>query len=236
MKSIRLIQREISRLIRMAMVTYPIDLGKFTVRSLEKILKKVKRDLELDFDDIKVYPGAQPRESADIELYLRGKLIKKISVKTAVSGNLETTLRRLRTDKKIDEDGILVAFALAMKNETPVATKMIIFYIPATIIDGYPLPDILLALRSKIEEKAKKENYDSLDLIAINEAILFEQAYQSIIAKEIAEEARDEARKAKDEARRAREIAEEAKDEARKAREIAEEILKLLKSGKRTEI
>ena len=228
-KSMRLIQREISRLIRIAMVTYPIDLGKFTVRSLEKILKKVKKDLELEFDDIKVYPGAQPRESADIELYSRGKVIKKISVKTAVSGNLEITLRRLKRDKKIDEDGILVAFALAIKNETPVATKVIIFYVPATIIDGYPLPDILLALKSKMEEKAKRENYDSLDLIAINEAILFEQAYQSITAKEIAREARDEARKA-------REIAEEARDEARKAREIAEEILKLLKEGRKRKL
>ena len=242
MRSLRILQREIGELIRVVMTSYPIDLGKFTVRSLGKILPEIKDELGLDFDKIVVYPGPQPRESADIELYVKDELVKKINVKTAVSGDLEVTLRRLKKSVKMDEDGLLIAFGIAIKGEKPIETKMLMIYIPSQIIQKYAPSEILLVVEEKLLEKIKEEKLDSIDIIALNEALQFEQAYRSIIAletakkaKELAEQARDEAQQAKelaeqarDEARQAKELAKQARDEARKTRELVELVLKKL--------
>ncbi len=239
MRSLRILQREIGDLIKVAMASYPIDLGKFTVRSLRKILPRAKDELGLEFDEIIVYPGPQPRESADIELYVNGELVKKISVKTAVSGNLEVALRRLRRSIKINEDGLLIAFGVAIREEKPIETKMLMIYIPAQIIQQYVSQEILLIVEGKLQEKIRKEKLDSIDLIALNEAIQFEQAYRSILAQETAEQARDEAKQAKklveearDEARQAKELAEEARDEARQAKELAKEAKELAEEAR----
>ena len=226
----KILQREIGELIRVVMTSYPIDLGKFTVRSLGKLLPRFRDQLGLNFDRVVVYPGPQPRESADVELYLNDELVGKINVKTAVSGDLETALRRLKKSVKSGEDGLLVAFGIGIRGENPVETKMLMIYIPSRIIQEYTSSEILLVIEEKLAEKMKKEKLDSIDLIAFNEALQFEQAYRSLMALETAKKAKELAKQARNEAKEAKELAREARDEAREIKELVEKVLKKLET------
>ena len=232
MRSLKILQRKIGELIKVVMTPYPIDLGKFTVRSLGKILPKVKDQLNLEFDKLIVYPGPQPRASADIELYLKDELVKKINVKTAVSGDLETALRRLKKSLKIGEDGLLIAFCIAIKDEKPIETKMLMIYIPSQILHEYTPSEILVIIEEKLLEKARKEKLDSIDIIALNEALQFEQTYRSIIASEEAKQAKALAEQARNEAKQAKELAEQARNEAKQAKELAEQARNEAKQAK----
>ncbi|MHA1470919.1 MAG: hypothetical protein ACTSSP_10220, partial [Candidatus Asgardarchaeia archaeon] len=63
MTSVRVIQRSLRDMIKVIFIQHPIDIGRFTVQILEESLPKVKDELGIDFDDVLVYPGPQPRES-----------------------------------------------------------------------------------------------------------------------------------------------------------------------------
>jgi len=229
MKSIRIVEEEIAKLIRVVFIPYPIYLGNFTLIVLKNILPKVKDKLNLDFDEIEVYPGPQPRESADIELYRDGKIIKKINVKTSISGNLKRTLYNLYKSRKYGEDGLIIVFMSPRKMGETLPMQMVIIYIPSEIFQKFSRTDIIGIIENKLDEKIIKEGFDSLNPIAVNEAIMFELAYKAIIAAEKAEKAFNEAREAREEARKAREEAEKAFNEARKAREISEKLLNISK-------
>ena len=98
MRPIRLVQKPLSELIKVVFVQHPVDLGRFTVRLLGDILPDIKDELELEFDRIEIYPGPQPRGTGDIELFKEGKIVGRISVKTAVSGDLKVAFRKIWRD------------------------------------------------------------------------------------------------------------------------------------------
>ena len=201
---VKILQRDLLRLIKLAVSEHPIDLSKFITKTLEGILPKVKEQLEIDFDKIRVYPGPQPRESADIELYKGEKIVMKLNEKTCISGNLKVTIRKLKESLRQGENGLIVAFAIFEK-EDKVDSKMIIILIPEEVIRRVPADIIGEYIIDLLWQKTYDEGYKSYYLIAFNEAVNLIRARQTILAVEIAEKARKEAREAKKEAKKARE-------------------------------
>ena len=231
----RFIQETIRKLIKIIVPKHPIDIGKFTVRLLKDILLEHKDELGLDFDDIIIHPGPQPRESADIELIKGNKITGKINVKTAVSGDLKVALRRLVDTIKAGESGIIIITSLFYKNREDVEAKMIIIYMPEELLKYYKTSDIYDVILEKIEEKITKEGYKKAEFLALNEALELERTKLSVEAKEeaseakkLAEEARDEAKKAREEASEGKKLAKEAKDEIKEVRKIVEKLDKKL--------
>ena len=187
MAAVKLAQEELARLIKVSMITSPVDLGVFTVRVLEDVLPKVAGELGLSFDYLEIHPGPQPRESADIELYYAGRIMTKISVKTAVTGELRNALKKLRQSLQPGEDGLIVLFAVAVKGEEGEA-KMLLIYMPWEVFERYGDGEILVEVERKIKEKAEREGLENLKPLALNEAILFDTAYKVILASEAAQD------------------------------------------------
>jgi len=197
---VKLFQRELKELVRVTLPSHPVDLGKFTTLILGDILKddKVKKELGLNFDDLKVYPGPQPRESADIELLRNGEIIGMINVKTCVSGILKAALRKLKSSIRTGEDGAVIMFALCQKGESTEA-RMIIALIPEKALKSYETLDIQDVIQSKIREKAEKEGYNTINLLAANEAIEIERLKIAVKSEEKAERAYEAAAKTREE-------------------------------------
>nr|HDO81231.1 hypothetical protein [Candidatus Bathyarchaeota archaeon] len=200
MVEVKLFQRELKELVRVTLPSHPVDLGKFTTLILGDILKddKVKKELGLNFDDLKVYPGPQPRESADIELLRNGEIIGMINVKTCVSGILKAALRKLKSSIRTGEDGAVIMFALCQKGESTEA-RMIIALIPEKALKSYETLDIQDVIQSKIREKAEKEGYNTINLLAANEAIEIERLKIAVKSEEKAERAYEAAAKTREE-------------------------------------
>ncbi len=228
MRQIRLIQKPLSELIKVVFVQHPIDLGKFTVRLLNDILPSIKKELELDFDRIDIYPGPQPRGTGDIELFKGDKLVGRISVKTAVSGDLKIALRKIWRDLEKGKDGIILYFVTGERQDSSEEElKLIIIYLQSTVI-AYKRTQVYFEIQDKLEEKAKNENYKKLMPLAVNEAIMFENLYRTLVMEEKVNKAYEEAKRAKaaikeayNEAKSARETAEKAYEEAKSAKETA---------------
>ncbi|MEX2688820.1 MAG: hypothetical protein Q6351_000645 [Candidatus Njordarchaeum guaymaensis] len=230
MPDIRLIQKPLRELVKVFFIPHPVDLGRFSVRILSKILREKMKDLELEFDKIEVYPGPQPRESGDLELYFKGKLVRRISVKTAVMGDIKVAFRKIWRDISRGLDGIILAFYTGKKKGAEEEDlKLILIYLPAGVI-GYNSNQVLEEIQLKFEEKMLKENYEKLEPLAINEALMFEMIYRSIMAEEKIMEIGKLAEKAYEEAKKAGERAEKAYEEAKETRKLTERIIDLLRS------
>jgi len=187
--TLRIIQRGLSELIREIYIMDPISIGEFTTKYLEDILPKHKEELGLDFDKLIVYPSQQPRESADIELYKEGRLIKKISVKTAVTGRIEPHIRALKKDAKNGMDGMLILYTKFQKNGKTLRVVMIVFLIDKSALINYPTRAIVSEISDRLERKEIEEKV-TIKIILINEALMFELAYNAIKSRELAEENR----------------------------------------------
>ncbi len=217
-----LIQKRVEELVRIAVVEHPIDIARFTTMMLKEILPKAKEQLGLEFDNIVIYPGPQPRESADIELYRDGILVHKINQKTCVSGDLKTTIRKLKEAIKPWEEGIITAFIEFTDRNGNEKVRTVIFYIPGHIARALTVGELDQILVGKIEEKMIEEGYTGYHIIEVTSALALWRAKQALMAREKAEEAAKEAKEA-------RERAEEAAKEAKEARERAEEAVVVLK-------
>ena len=198
---VRAVQRDVLSLIKLAVSEHPIDLAKFVTRTLENILPEVKDQLEIDFDTVRVYPGPQPRESADIELYKDGSLIAKLNAKTCMSGDLRATVNKLKLSVRSGEDGLIIAF-VTFEKEDKADLKMVIIYIPRIVIVEASPSEIVDYIMDLLWRKTASEGYISFYLIAFNEAVNLVRAYQAIMAVEIAKEAMKEAKEAKEGIRR----------------------------------
>ncbi|MEX2689966.1 MAG: hypothetical protein ACP6IQ_04990 [Candidatus Njordarchaeia archaeon] len=218
-RDVTLIQEALRKLIRVVMPPHPIDIGKFSTRSLDVILRDLREELQLDFDEIIVHPGPQPRDSADIELFKQGRIIGKINVKTAVSGDLKATLRKLTDSIRTGEMGAIILFALCYRDEEHVDTKMIIVLLPEDVFKYYKLPDVYEVLQEKIRNKAKTENYIRIEFLAVNDAIELIRAKEAILARDMAEAAYNAVKEAKEMANKAYNAAKEAKEESKKTKE-----------------
>jgi len=221
LRPIRLVQKPLSELIKVVFVQHPVDLDRFTVRLLGDILPDIKDELELEFDKIEVYPGPQPRGTGDIELFKEGKIVGRISVKTAVSGDLKVAFRKIWRDLERGKDGIILYFVTGKrKNVEKEDLKLIIIYIPNSVI-AYTRSQVYYEIQDKIEEKTRQEGYEKLMPLAVNEAIMLETLYRSIITEE-------KAKKAYEEARKAHEKAEKAYEETKIIRKLLEELKSIL--------
>ncbi|MHA1608069.1 MAG: hypothetical protein ACTSWP_11155 [Candidatus Freyarchaeota archaeon] len=218
--SVKLVQKELRELVRVVLPPHPVDLGKFTTVILGRVLKDVKKELGLDFDELEVHPGPHPRESADIELIKEGVISRRINVKTCVSGDLKVTLRRLVDSIRLGEDGAVVVFALCHKGKS-VEARMIIALIPEEALRKYGSLEIYDVIQGKIKEKTVKEGYDVIEPLAVNDAIELERARTAIEAYDHANKAYKEVKEAKEESKKIREEARQAREEARKAYEEA---------------
>jgi len=229
------IQKRLEELVKVIVPTHPIDIGAFTAKTLEEIIRESKNYFDVEFDDVRVYPIAQPRESSDIELLKDNEVVKKINLKTAVSGNIGVALRKLAKTIRDKEIGALAFFVLLYREENEADAKIIIAIIPSEVFFNYDISDIYEVIISKVEQKIEKEKYLRWQILAVNEAIELMRAKEAILAhdaaekaKKIAEEARDEAKKAREEAEKAKKIVEELKGEVKKIYEIVRRVLEIL--------
>jgi len=237
-KKIELVQEELKKLIKLAISVSPIDLGRFTVNTLKNIFFEVKEELGLDFDDVKIHPAAQPRESSDVEFIKDDIIIQKLNVKTAVTGNLRNTIRNLIRSLRANESGAIIFSVIFFKEENMrnPDVKLVIVILPEKIFNLYGPLSIEDAIKSKLELKLEKKGYKKYEIFALNEAIALERLKIAVIALENSEaslkeatEARKEAAEARKEAAEARKEAAEARKEAIKANKNTEEIMKELK-------
>jgi len=223
-----LVQKPLSELIKVVFVQHPVDLGRFTVRLLGDILPDIKDELELEFDRIEIYPGPQPRGTGDIELFKEEKIVGRISVKTAVSGDLKVAFRKIWRDLERGKDGIILYFVTGKrKNVEKEDLKLIIIYLPNSVI-AYTRSQVYYEIQDKIEEKTRREGYEKLMPLAVNEAIMLETLHRSLITEKKAEKAHEEAKKAYEEAKKAHEKAEKAYEETKIIRKLLEELKSIL--------
>ena len=215
-KDLHIIQKELDESIKIIIPAHPIDIGKYTTRTLKYILLESKDEIEIDFDDVRTYPGQQPRESMDIELLKNKMVVAKLNVKTSVSGILESTLRKLIVSTRRGCIGTLVLFALFYEDEDKAIPKLIIIMVPEDVLRFYRQIMIEDAIRTKLEQKIKKENYSKYEILAFHDAIEIERLRGSIEAKEMAEEAKKSAMEAKKMAEEAKEIVIKTREEFRK--------------------
>jgi len=236
-KKIELVQEELKKLIKLAISVSPIDLGRFTVNTLKNIFFEVKEELGLNFDDVRIHPAAQPRESSDVEFIKDDIIIQKLNVKTAVTGNLRNTIRNLIRSLRANESGAIIFSVIFFKEENMKNpdVKLVIVILPEKIFNLYGPLSIEDAIKSKLELKLEKEGYKKYEIFALNEAIALERLKIAVIALENSEaslkeaaEARKEAAEAKKEAAEAKKEAAEARKETIKANKNIEEIMKEL--------
>jgi len=236
---LKLLQEKLRRLVKVIPVSHPIDIGRFTVRVLYEILPRVKKELGIDFDALTIYPGPQPRESGDIELYKDGKLVEKISVKTDTIGNFERKVDEIWFDLEKGKSGLIVTF-MEFKKKEESTVKMVLIYINKEIARIATKHEVKIEIHERIKEKKKKEKYDAIIPIAASDAILFEYLTISIEAgkkadkaMKYAKEAMKYAKSADEKAEKAMKYAEEAMKYAKKAFEISQEILEIIKKLKK---
>ncbi len=222
-KGIKFIQRPLEEIIRVIFVQHPIDIGKFTVKVISEDREALKRDLDIDFDDIKVYPGPQPRDSGDIELYKNEKIIRKINAKTAVSGDITATFKKLWSELTYDKDGLLVSIFVCNDKKTgDYKTILIFIYLPNEITQ-YPQEEAMYILKMKIYEKAERENCENFSPLAINDAIQFEYLRRVLITEEKVDLSIEKASEASEKSQLAFEKASEASEKSQLAFEKASE-------------
>lgn len=229
MREIKIYQKPLSELIKVVFISHPVDLGKFSVRILEDIILEHKNEFDFQFDEIKIYPSQQPRESGDIELFYKNKVVRRISVKTDVAGNLKRTFKKILKDlRRHGQDGMLVTFYTCEKEKNIEDVLLILVYMPQECL-FYNAPEVFDEIQYKFDEKANREKCKKLRALAVNEAIQFEMLYKAVVNEEIAREARDTAREARDTAKKAKEMAEEAYKEAHETKKMVKQILDILK-------
>ncbi len=188
-EKVSFIQKRLKQLIRVIIPPHPIDIGRFTAIVMEKAILESRDELGIDFDKVNVYPGAQPKESSDIEFIKNGEIIARINLKTAVSGDIKVALRRLAKSIRGKEIGAVAFFALFYKNDKDkkVDTKMVIALIPGDVFDYYEISDIHEVILTKVDEKIHREGYTKMEILAINEAIELLRTYEVIITREAVE-------------------------------------------------
>ena len=197
-------QRKIAELLAFVVTGEKVEVGKSTVAYLKKLLPEIKDELHLDFDKFEVHPGSHPRDTADIELFKNNAIIQKITVKTAVSADIKGAIRRMQTEKRRYEDGLLIFGLYCVKGKEKEKVLGIIL-IPRGVLYNEAVDAIYDAILGKVEEKRKKEKYDEISIVAMNESIILETATTVMENKRAIEENRkaiEENKKAIEETRR----------------------------------
>jgi len=191
MKTIKLIQRKLEHLIKVYVSSTPVDIGRFSVYVIQDDVEKLGRDLNIEFDEITIYPGPQPRESGDIEFYLNKKRVKKISLKTAVTGNLKLTFRKLWNDMMVKEqDGLLLTVLICKQQiqendeiKEQDITKLLVIYVPYACTD-YSRSTVYNTIVKMLKDKAQREQWVEFRPLAINDAINFEHLRRILILED----------------------------------------------------
>ncbi|MHA1368420.1 MAG: hypothetical protein ACTSRA_01730 [Promethearchaeota archaeon] len=129
-KKLKLIQQELCDLITVAVQSIALDLGRFTTSTLKNTLLEMKDDLKIEFDSVNIHPVVQPRESSDIEFLSGNKVIFRLSVKTAVVGNIESTINKLRASKRAGEHSGIILGVGFYKSSDEVEVKLVLCLIP----------------------------------------------------------------------------------------------------------
>ena len=227
MARVRVIQRSLRDIIKVIFIQHPIDIGKFTVLLLEDDLLKVRDELGIDFDDVIVYPGPQPRESGDVELLKNKKVVEKISVKTAVSGDVKVAFKKVWQDIKNGQNGMILAIYTCKERETDKdVVKLIMIYLPKTV-KKYSYLDVYSEFKYMMTRKAERENCDKFMPLAINDAVQFEYLRKIMIIEEATEKAIAETKKVSDVTKKLSEAVKIVSEEAKKASEEAKKAAKM---------
>ncbi len=169
-------QRKISELLDFLIVKEKIELGKATVEYLKSILPEIRDTLNIDFDDFRVNPGGHPTETANVELLKNRVVTAKITVKTAVSGNIRAAIKRMQQEKRYNEDGMLIFGLYCVRNEKEKDLVLGIVLIPRFVLYNEPRDAIYESILEKVKEKQKKEGYKEISVVAMNESTLLETA------------------------------------------------------------
>lgn len=184
MTEVKLIQKELEMLVKVYISPTPVDIGNFSVFVIHDDVSRIGKELNIKFDRVRIFPGPQPRKSGDVEFFLNGKIIKKISVKTAVTGNIKLTLKKLWKDmRNKKQDGIILTVYLCKKirkEKEEDSASIVLIYLPYACND-YLLKDVYDTIIKKLKEKGEQENCDVFRPLAINDAVLFEHLKIAVI-------------------------------------------------------
>ena len=168
-------QRKISELLHFVVTGEKVEVGRSAVAYLNRLLPEIKKELGLDFDDFQVNLGVHSRDTADVVLFKRGKITRKLTVKTAVSANIQGAIRRMQREKRYEEDGLLM-FGLYCVSGNKKDIVLGIILIPRMVLYNEPVSGIYNAILEKVIEKKAREKFDEISIVAMNESIILETA------------------------------------------------------------
>jgi len=218
-------QKRIADLLEFIVTNEKIEIGKSVVAYLEKLLPEVKETLKLDFDKFEVRPGAHPRAMADVLLFKNGQVVRKLTVKTAVSANIRAAIKRMQQEKRYDEDGLLI-FGLYCVRGGKKEKVLGLILIPRIVLYNEAREAIYAAIIDKVEEKKQKEKFDELSIVAMNESIILETASEVIQNRKLIEENQ---RAIKEIDQRIKQLSTNVNEQFKKINKLLDELKDLLK-------
>lgn len=222
----KIYQKELSEAVRLATSGDSLEVGKSVVYYVKHVLtqENVKKELNLDFDEIEIHPAQHSANTADVILLKKGKLVGMINVKTCVSGNLRATLSALRKSKRTNEDGLIIFGLACTKSDSEVKRILGMVFINKKFLFGESIDVLMDLIIAKLKKKQKDEGCKELTPYSLNQMIALESLISSQKAYDmavVAKKSADEAKRSADEAKRS---AEEAKRSAEEAKRSINEI------------
>ena len=227
----KIYQKELNDAIKLAIAGDSLDVGKSIVYYAKLVLNndEVKKELNIDFDQLIINPAQHNPNKADIILLKKNKVVRKINAKTCVSGNLESTLISLRKTKRHDEDGLIIFGLMCAKSENVSKRILGTVFIDKDFLYTTSLSKLLSVIIQKLKQKQKEENCKELTTYSLNQLIAMEAAVSSIKAAESSIKAAEFSEKALNSSLIAKETAYEAKQAALEAKETTKEVAEFTK-------
>ncbi|MHA1370568.1 MAG: hypothetical protein ACTSWN_07605 [Promethearchaeota archaeon] len=113
-----------------------------------------------------------------------------MSVKTAVVGNIESTINKLRASKHTGEQGGIILGVGFYKSLDNVEVKLVLCLIPDQTLHSCDTHMIKDAILKQLDEKSSREGYIKYEVVALNDAIALARAKSAILAARAASDAK----------------------------------------------
>ena len=227
----KIYQKKLNDAIRLATSGDSLEVGKSVIYYAKHVLtqENVKKELNLDFDEIEIHPAQHDPNVADIILFKDGKLVRMINVKTCVSGVLKSTIRALRRSRRTNEDGLIIFGLACTRPDQTVNYILGILFIDKEYLFSESIDNLVKTIVSKLKNKQKEEGCKDLTPYSLNQMIAMGSMVNSLKAIDAAEKASKSAEAASKNAERTWRVAEETRDRVGRLEEKMDEISGLIK-------
>lgn len=221
----KIYQKKLNDAIRLATSGDSLEVGKSVIYYAKHVLtqENVKKELNLDFDEIEIHPAQHDPNVADIILFKDGKLVRMINVKTCVSGVLKSTIRALRRSRRTNEDGLIIFGLACTRPDQTVNYILGMLFIDKEYLFSESIDNLVKTIVSKLKNKQKEEGCKDLTPYSLNQMIAMGSMVNSLKAIDAAEKASKSAEMARLTAEKASKSAEAASKNAERTWRVAEE-------------